>query len=223
MIRMMKTIFASAFRLGVFCVALIISHSVFAGNREPPFAERLSEPCQKLAILVNRGPVAQQKIIDSITDLKADPLITKLEVEHLVALRNSGGGTSQAWFKFYPKWVFDSPDRLEKVLEYFDPNDGSAPRYDKGFEAWVKEWETLYSQHLGELSTLWTANQYAGRRRFIQKLLVEGAVRYAVREKLGISPGYFTYSGRTSLLFVNSSPPGFKSSIKATPRLSKKT
>lgn len=172
-----------------FLLLLLVS-SVSLANEESVKANPAA--CSRdLIYLVGRDPIAHAKVVDGIRAHKPDPLIADLEIEHILGLRTSAGGYRR-WYKFYPFWIFDSPSTLEKVLEHFDPSDESAPRYSHGYAAWAKEWETFYDTHLGDVSELWSRNHGEGRRRFIQRLLVEGAVRYTVRLGRPYAPGFFS-------------------------------
>lgn len=152
-----------------------------------------SETCPKdLAHLVDRMPIQHQVLIDQLRTRITDPLILEFEIEHLIYLRRGEGHSAKNWKVFNPIWIFDDAALREQLLEYFDPQDGSAPRYAEGIEKWIITWEKLYENHLGELSYPWTKNKNIGRRKFIQRFLLEAAVRYALREGGGSQPGYFT-------------------------------
>lgn len=177
-------------RAGLLILLALVSFA--SGASDPPKPKLRDRACPRALLhLVGRDPVSHGAIVSAIQALKPDPLIAELEIDHLIGMRSAAGGYRR-WFKFYPFWIFDSKSTLEKVLEYFDPSDESPPRYAKGYGAWAKEWETFYDTHLGDLSNLWTRNKFEGRRRFIQRLLVEGAVRYALRSGVMPAPGFFS-------------------------------
>ncbi len=174
-----------------------------------------ADPCgPAYAHLVSREVVSHEVLRSSIEASTNDTLIRELELDHLVALRNDPGAGAKTWKKFYPMWIFEFPGTIERVLDHFDPVDGSNPKYLHGVKKWVEEWERVYTENYGEVTERW---KNGGKEKFIQRLLVEAAVRYARRERLGGTPKIFLTQSTDGQAFVNELTAQIQASFKGNP------
>lgn len=123
--------------------------------------------------------LSSERITAVVEEVWVDRLIRELETEHLDAVARPNGSGPKAWRAFSPTWVLKSPSTLSQAVEYFDPSDGSSPEFEGTVHEWMAAWESGYKANIGPIATSWVEKN---RRRFLQKLLVESAVHYALRE-----------------------------------------
>ncbi len=165
-------IFAFRFQLATLLLGLTFCGGA-ASSGEGPDCRRLLDGSRGTLDLTS------EKISSTVEGVWTDRLIRELEIEHLQAFAARTGGGPITWRAFSPTWVIQSPDTLGRAVEYFDPSDDSTPEYAGTVHEWLESWEKGYQAHIGPIAPSW---QQKNRRRFIQALLVEGAVHYSIRE-----------------------------------------
>lgn len=128
--------------------------------------------------------------------IHSDPLICVLELEHQQAIASGGRTGAIGWNVFYPFWVFNDSQLLERLLSHFDPLDASWTRSQLLPGDWTLAWEKAFKEHYGKLADRWTETRNGhtsyGRRRFVQRLLVEIAYRRSRSEGNIENPPWFT-------------------------------
>jgi hypothetical protein len=165
-----------------------------AGNAEGECARRISYP-------ITRNVQDEPKLIAAVERVFSDALIQELEIEHIRAVNRYDDNSSKTWRQFSPTWVLNSPSTLERVLEHFDPSDeSSSPGYSGTIHDWLATWEQGYERNFGTIAKSWKDR---GRKKFLQTLLVEGAVRYARRMGMGNNPEFFVTHPHETAPYVN--------------------
>lgn len=139
------------------------------------FPKKDNQDCSpKFAALLDRTYHSDETLRAAVEKSFSDPLIRDLELQHLRAVRAFDSNGRITWKQFSPNWVFQDPDTLEKILDYFDPHDSAASSgYAGTVHEWLREWESGYEKNFGKIAKSWTDRD---RRVFLQRLLVEGAV-----------------------------------------------
>jgi hypothetical protein len=155
----------------------------------------------KFAALISRAYHSEQTLQEAVEKTFTDPLVQELELAHLRAVYDFNSNGPKTWKRFSPTWAVKDPATLEKILDHFDPHDSAAsPRYAGSIHDWLKEWESGYQKDFGPIAKSW---QDRDRRLFLQRLLVEGAVRYAQRMGMEKNPNLFLTQSHETAPFVN--------------------
>jgi hypothetical protein len=140
------------------------------------------------AAVVSRSCTSHEKRRHAVDSTWTDRLIRQLEPEHLENVASCNVLGTKSWLQFNPSWVLSSPNRLEELLNYFDPSDGSSPQTTLTFLEWLDLWENGYDAGFGPIAPSWSNG---GKKRFQKQVLVEMAVRYAIRHSQGKKPDIF--------------------------------
>lgn len=182
-------------------LALVI---VFVAGILTNTAQTVTEPCERpYAHLATRDALRPGELEGAMEALSNDPLIRELETQHILAIRNSGRRSSETWSTFYPMWVFRDAEALERLLNHFDPVDTHATVYERGPSHWIAQWESAYDRNIGRISPRWRdGNVQKGKRRFMQRLIMELCYRHQMLHGQGGQPALLSPS-QLSEFFAN--------------------
>jgi hypothetical protein len=177
----MKAARIGRFRLTCFLFGLAL---IGAG---PSYAGAKHDCRRLLDGSLNGLSVTSSEIVDTVNRVWTDRLIREFEIAHLEEFSRRDLTGPKTWRAFSPIWILSSPSSLNQALDYFDPSDGSQTEFAGTVYDWMASWERGYEASIGPIAPSWARTN---RRRFLQNLLVEGAVRYSLREAFE-SPGAF--------------------------------